>query len=238
MHILMYMFPRQFGLHNVFASSVDRQQTIQKFQDYTLREEEIAKKFPAPAEGKKPANHVPKRLRGKAMHLVRRLQVLHKRCSYAEMLHHYCPVSNFRGLKHTSLMCVQALGQDSRQRKTQASPIKPLPPSSRPSAKSRKAGKKSRLPAAPVPDLQYTSITELATPVSSVSAFCQAVLAKVIPDEFWGEGSTREHNKRCFMKQIHHFINLRRFESMCLHEVMQGMKVGTTISVPSGSHRR
>ncbi len=135
-------------------------------------------------------------------------------------------------------MCIQALGQAGRQRKAQATPTKPLPPSSRPPAKSHKAGKKARPPAASAPDLQYTSITELATPVSSVSAFCQAVLAKVIPDEFWGEGSTQEQNKRCFLKQIHHFINLRRFESMCLHEVMQGMKVGTTASPPSGSRRR
>jgi telomerase reverse transcriptase len=92
-HIMMYLFPRQFGLHNVFTSTVDRQQTAQRFQDYTLREEEIAAKFPAPETGKKPAKHVPKRLRGKTMDLVQRLQVLHTRCSYAEMLHHYCPVS-------------------------------------------------------------------------------------------------------------------------------------------------
>jgi hypothetical protein len=29
------------------------------------------------------------------VHLVQRLQVLHARCSYAEMLHHYCPVSSY-----------------------------------------------------------------------------------------------------------------------------------------------
>lgn len=90
---MMYMFPRQFGLHNVFTSLVDRQQTAQKFQDYTLREEEISSKFTAPAAEEKPRYHVPKRLRGTAMHLVHRLRVLHKRCAYAEMLQHYCPVS-------------------------------------------------------------------------------------------------------------------------------------------------
>ncbi|SPQ18220.1 b8ed6991-88e0-43cc-8bcc-5b5f8d936022 [Thermothielavioides terrestris] len=92
-HLLMYMFPRQFGLHNVFTSAVDRRRTAQKFHDYTLREEEIAQKFPASDTGRNPTKKVPKRLRGKAMDLVRRLQVLHSRCSYAEMLHHYCPVS-------------------------------------------------------------------------------------------------------------------------------------------------
>lgn len=89
----MYIFPRQFGLHNVFTSVVDRQQTAQKFQDYTLREEEIAKKFPkSAAEGEKPKIKIPKRLRGKPQELVHKLQVLHGRCAYAEMLQYYCPV--------------------------------------------------------------------------------------------------------------------------------------------------
>jgi len=100
---MMYLFPRQFGLHNVFTSAVDRRQTVQKFQDYTLREEEIASKFPAPADGAKPARRIPKRLRVGVMDLVRRLQVLHRRCSYAEMLHHYCPVSALTALRNNLL---------------------------------------------------------------------------------------------------------------------------------------
>jgi telomerase reverse transcriptase len=97
--IMLYMFPRQFGLHNVFTSPVDRKQTAQKFQDYTLREEEIAAKFgkkpkdDKDGDGKKAPNiYVPKRLKGKAQHLVQRLQVLHGRCAYSEMIRHYCPV--------------------------------------------------------------------------------------------------------------------------------------------------
>ncbi|GAB1310439.1 Telomerase reverse transcriptase [Madurella fahalii] len=202
--IMMYIFPRQFGLHNVFTSTVNRQQTAQKFQDYTLREEEIASKFPAPAGGGKPIKHVPKRLRGTVTHLVQRLQVQHKRCAYAEMLQHYCPIPKQAGSK----------------RKLQAPSSKGLPSST--SAKHRK---KSKPPAASMPDLQYTSLTELATPISSVSAFCQAIVSKVIPSGFWGQAATQAHNRACFLKKIHHFVHLRRFESMCLHEVMQGMKV-------------
>lgn len=98
MHVMMYIFPRQFGLHNVFTSVVDRRMTAQRFQDYTLREEEITAKFPVAKEEeardkkKRLPSHIPKRLRGKAAHLVGRLQVFHTRCSYTEMLHHYCPV--------------------------------------------------------------------------------------------------------------------------------------------------
>ncbi|KAK4128774.1 hypothetical protein N657DRAFT_629813 [Parathielavia appendiculata] len=208
-HVMMYMFPRQFGLHNVFTSAVDRQQTAQKFHDYTLREEEIKTKFPPSERGATPRKHVSNRLRGKAMHLVQRFRVFHARCSYAEMLHHYCPVP----------------AQVGDQRPTLPASSRTLPSSSRSSAKPAKGGKRSRPSAAPVPNLQYAALTELATPITSVSAFCQAVVVKVIPNEFWGQGPTQEHNKACFLRKVHHFIHLRRFESMCLHEVMQGMKV-------------
>ncbi|KAL2133055.1 hypothetical protein VTI74DRAFT_2994 [Chaetomium olivicolor] len=208
-HIMMYMFPRQFGLHNVFTSVVDRQKTAQKFQDYTLREKEIAETAAAAKAKQNPVRHVPKRLRGKLMDLVQRLQVLHGRCSYAEMLHHYCPVP----------------GQLDGQQSAYTALIRTLQPPSRPPAKPAKNGKKTNSSAAPTPDLQYTSLTDLATPVAKISAFCQAVLSRVIPNDFWGRGPIQEHNKACFLKKVHHFIHLRRFESMCLHEVMQGMKI-------------
>lgn len=94
LRIMMYIFPRQFGLHNAFTSHVDHTNTAQKFQDYTLREEEISATF-----SKKGADatqrldiRVPKRLRGHAEHLVQRMQIFHARCSYAKLLEHHCPV--------------------------------------------------------------------------------------------------------------------------------------------------
>jgi telomerase reverse transcriptase len=86
--IMLYIFPRQFGLHNVFTNDVDTRQTVQPFQDYTLREDEIHKQFPGAKAPK-----IPKRLRGLATALVKKLQVQHSRCSYAKLLDHYCPVS-------------------------------------------------------------------------------------------------------------------------------------------------
>lgn len=93
LRVMMYMFPRQFGLHNVFTSNVDHSQTAQKFQDYTLREEEITTKFAVVDEDKQRLRvQVPKRLRGLPRHLIQRLQILHARCSYSELLQHYCSV--------------------------------------------------------------------------------------------------------------------------------------------------
>ena len=40
-HVAKYVFPREFGLHNVFTSQTDRGITTQKFVDYISREVEI-----------------------------------------------------------------------------------------------------------------------------------------------------------------------------------------------------
>lgn len=68
-------------------------------------------------------------------------------------------------------------------------------------------------------------MAELATPISQVSAFCQAVLSKIIPHEFWGHGDVQAHNRGMLLKNVDRFVKLRRFETMSLHEVMQGLKV-------------
>jgi telomerase reverse transcriptase len=92
-HVMMYIFPRQFGLHNVFTSAVDSRETIQPLQDYTLREDEINRLFKSSEKKSgpfKPKLH--KRLRGVAFSLIAKLQVSHARCAYKKLLDYYCPV--------------------------------------------------------------------------------------------------------------------------------------------------
>lgn len=80
---MMSIFPRQFGLCNVFTSD---------FQDYSLRDGKAATLVLQGNEmSDAPPPKLPRRLRGAVTHLVRRLQILHSRCSYAHTLHHYCP---------------------------------------------------------------------------------------------------------------------------------------------------
>ena len=91
---MKYIFPRQFGLHNVFTSTVDRKETVQPFKDYTLREEEIArvecvKNLRSTAHN---PNKLPKRLRGQLVCLIQKLQKRHITCAYVELLRYYCPV--------------------------------------------------------------------------------------------------------------------------------------------------
>ena len=97
--LLKYIFPKQFGLHNPFTSSVDPRETVQPFKDYTLREHEISEAIMRTRAGqgagsslaKDAHNYLPKRLRGDLLNLIQKLQRLHERCSYVELLKHYCP---------------------------------------------------------------------------------------------------------------------------------------------------
>jgi hypothetical protein len=72
---------------------------------------------------------------------------------------------------------------------------------------------------------QPKALVDLATSTAQVSAFCQAVLSNLVPDEFWGKDTTLCHNKTIFLGKVDHFVKLRRFEGMTLHEICQGMKV-------------
>jgi telomerase reverse transcriptase len=42
-----------------------------------------------------------------------------------------------------------------------------------------------------------------------------------VPDGFWGG----DHNKRMIMKAVDQFVQLRKFESLTLHQVTQGLQV-------------
>lgn len=69
--------------------------------------------------------------------------------------------------------------------------------------------------------VEQTCFTDLASPVAHVSAFCRAVVMNVVPIGFWGD----EQNKRIIMHTIDRFIQMRRFESLTLHQVIQKLKV-------------
>jgi len=98
--ILRYIFPRQFGLHNVFTSHVEPRECALPFMDYTLREKDmhnsmrqaLGKNSNNRQEASKWRSRTPKRLRGAATAWANKLRILHRRCSYLEMLRHYCPV--------------------------------------------------------------------------------------------------------------------------------------------------
>lgn len=173
-HIMKYVFPRQFGLHNAFTSAVDLQDTSQLFKDYTLRESEIArertKRRFRPGQPSLPADKIPRRLRGSCFILVERIRKRHSRCSFRALLDHYCP----RSLPHT---------------------------------------------------LNQTNTFDQATVLTSVSAFCRAVVRNVFPPDAFGTGSRDDDNFGIIMRAIDSFVCLRRYESFSLHDVVQGIGI-------------
>ncbi|KAL8770748.1 MAG: hypothetical protein Q9209_003615 [Squamulea sp. 1 TL-2023] len=62
-------------------------------------------------------------------------------------------------------------------------------------------------------------LVDYATPPSDVSAFCRAVMSRIIPDDFWGEGLSGDHNKAIVLRNVDLFVRLRRFESFTLHTI-------------------
>lgn len=87
-HIAKYMFPKQFGLHNVFTSTVDSRETSQAFKDYTLREKEITDML---QKSKRNSTWLPKRLRDGPMKLIEDMRRRHSKLGYVELLRNHCP---------------------------------------------------------------------------------------------------------------------------------------------------
>ncbi|KAG9196339.1 telomerase reverse transcriptase [Alternaria panax] len=211
-HIMRYIFPRQFGLHNVFTSKVDPRETAMPFKDYTLREKdihssmcrELGSKATNTQEITKWKQRIPKRLRGDSVELVERLRVRNHRCSYMDMLRYYSPVEGV------------PLSTRPEWRKSPLQPKADVQQVVKPANCEKKGQSRSG-----TRTVQQTCFTDLACPAAHVSAFCRAVISKVIPEGLWGN----EHNKHTLMYWVDQFIDLRRFESINLHQVTQNIQI-------------
>ncbi|KKK16462.1 hypothetical protein AOCH_006621 [Aspergillus ochraceoroseus] len=234
-HVLKYVFPRQFGLHNVFTSDLNGWDSA-LFKNYSSREEEIAKQ-----EQMKRARYlrrasrtttglvecdapikIPKRLRGTAVELVRQLQNRNKRCSYGRLLNYYCPTEDSGPW---------TFGPGSAQ-STQAGELASsalLPLATQPSVLNQDdapspstetvTGVRSK-PAKP-----KVNFTDHAAPVSSVSAFCRAVIRNLIPLAFLGTGQDGTDHQKIILGHVDKFVRMRRFESLSLQEICKGVKI-------------
>lgn len=210
---MRHVFPRQYGLHNVFTSVVDKRDTTMPFNDYTLREKEIhqamCRHLPERERTKEAVSRwkqrVPKRLRGDTVALVNKMRSLNKRCSYMELLRHYCPV---QGLHLSSTPSWRKCALQPKDDISMAAP-------------SSEGDNHGDCPPRKSKTVDETCFTDMACPTAHVSAFCRAVVAKVMPRAFWGD----DDNKRTIMFWIDQFISLRRFESLTLHQVTENIQV-------------
>ncbi|KAF7169450.1 hypothetical protein CNMCM5623_002159 [Aspergillus felis] len=261
-HILKYIFPRQYGLHNVFTSVTDSRETVLPFKDYFSRETEIAqieeqKRKRRQRIGPGFTNHfekhndlveIPKRLRGKAVELVQQLQNRNRRCPYVKLLDYYCPtevVGPWRlgpthsqegsTVKEPRTAPDQLVTQPQGAQQYAARDIDPVE-SPRTRNAARDTGKWTAKSIVPEPK---QSLMDYATPSSSVSAFCRAVLRKLIPPQFYGVGQPQKSNQDVVFSYVDRFIRMRRFESVSLHEVCKGIKIANIpwLASPGNQHQ-
>lgn len=232
---MKYIFPRQFGLHNVFTSTIDRRETVQPFKDYTMREHEIIQKtrHAIPSNPSRVRSYLPKRLRGSVFDLVSRLQKQHSQCAYYELLRHYCPLkSQFisRIRRSTAADYPPTLATKANKDSQLGPTLNGVHDEGRcPSAQTRTTLLGQKLTPSAKADAEKLPLVEYATPPSDVSALCRAVISRIIPKDFWGQHEDRQHNKEIILDKVDEFICLRRFESLTLHAVIQDLKVITSL---------
>lgn len=204
-HILKHVFPRQFGLHNVFTSNVDPVESAQPFKEYSFREAEIVNK------SKRHSMKVPRRLRGEAMDMVRKMLRNHQLCSYSQLLRYYCPV------RRSANACTKDLEQGWLSVST--------PDSERLLTQLSSAGLCGITNGSPCDHYDTeASFLPYATPPEMVSMFCRSVITTLLPRNSLGNGSDGAHNLQIILRRIDQFIKLRRFETLSLHQVMQGIR--------------
>ncbi|KAK6536115.1 hypothetical protein TWF281_000361 [Arthrobotrys megalospora] len=278
-HVLKYIFPRAFGLHNVFTSTVNKQDTAQTFKDYTLREEEIDSMIskskndrrlrkilkkkeetepgcpdndddlhhgyvpppsPLPEIGRKErkayeiVENLPQRFRGGILHLVGELVRLQRRCKYHPLLQHYCPSS----VIDTSIPDPRPRVPAPPPPSTQVSPMASMRFKTQVSNRRTSGGSRSKRTSlqgtAPITPLKKENSGEIGPqdPMllyvagsHSVYTFIRAVMSNIVPLAFWGSGKSALKNRDVFFSHLEKFVKLRRYESLSLHDVMQGLKL-------------
>ncbi|KAI9890005.1 MAG: hypothetical protein M1814_004521 [Vezdaea aestivalis] len=73
--------------------------------------------------------------------------------------------------------------------------------------------------------LETLPIAKYASSPASVSAFCRAVVNKIIPHCFWGVGDDGTQFKSHVFHQIDRFVHLSRFENLRLVDIAHGIRI-------------
>jgi telomerase reverse transcriptase len=216
-HVMKYIFPRQSGLHNVFTSIVDKNETAQEFKDYTLREHEIKHAEYRRLNGRGPripprSLRAPKRLRGVTSQMIQEMRKRHSKCSYTQLLRHHCPVRAVDTYA-TRLPFLADSQQHSGNIKTQLSSLR--------STHSEPTEQDDFHESINVEQ----SILTYATQTTNVSSYCRAVIRRILPRHSLGIGADGDHNISLLLTNIDRFVRMRRHETLSLHEVQQNLKL-------------
>ncbi|SCZ90544.1 BZ3500_MvSof-1268-A1-R1_Chr9g10875 [Microbotryum saponariae] len=207
-HLAKYIFPRQFGLHNVFTYPKPRL-NVEVVSDHHDREIEIKKLGTV---------KTPERVKP-TLPMLQRMMLLHSRCNYRKMLDRYCPkkVTKEANLSQAERAVLLKLMS---QPETQSPHVEP-------SAKDHEEDEEDETPMAHGASQARARVkakprfTEYMCSTYEVICYVTAVVRDTIPRDFWGSKS----NENLVLKHAGEFLRLRRFETMSLHTLLQGLCV-------------
>ncbi|RUP46721.1 hypothetical protein BC936DRAFT_146596 [Jimgerdemannia flammicorona] len=232
-HILKYIFPRHFGLENMFvgaaALSPEASSRFVRPKEFLLRTQEI--------QASKNPIKIHWRMRA-IKPLVQRMQMLHSRCQYKNLLMFYCPVKGCNNTVENNWRITRSdtevdgmqqadASWNGDQNRTNSNDAEILMEVEN-IANKQHVETDGRVPEAdqgnalePLDDEISPNPIALFSSYHQVSSFVQAILKLVIPRDFWGSDS----NRKLTFNAVDRFVRMRKFETISLHEILQGFKV-------------
>ncbi|BGP56240.1 hypothetical protein JCM8202_005757 [Rhodotorula sphaerocarpa] len=203
-HLAKYVFPRHFGLHNVFTNPKPRV-SVDVLPDYVDREFEIKRLG---------TTKTPPRLKA-AIPLLQKMKVLSSRCNMRKILDKRCPSR----LKHSQLT------EEDRSAILELSSAEPHTQVSRGEVSLDVSHNSLVLPHGQTQALAQRTkkpkLSEYACEVHSVERYVLECVRDVIPRAFWGS----EANRKLVESNVAKVLRYRRFESVSLHALLQGFSV-------------
>ncbi|KIY69092.1 hypothetical protein CYLTODRAFT_241785 [Cylindrobasidium torrendii FP15055 ss-10] len=189
-----YVFPRQYGLRSAFAFEAEGWggALLPNFED---RNDEI-QRMPKSVK-------TPKRVKP-ALVLLERLIWRHGKCKYALLRDATCPTKRKPGHSRDNDAVLELFASSISQIKSQVS-------------LSLDSEGVSLIAPEPSPN-NKPHILDYACSHTEVFRYVRAVIKAVIPNEFWGG----EQNFKLVCDSVKEFVSARRFESISLHNVLQG----------------
>ncbi|RUP46720.1 hypothetical protein BC936DRAFT_146596 [Jimgerdemannia flammicorona] len=231
-HILKYIFPRHFGLENMFvgaaALSPEASSRFVRPKEFLLRTQEI--------QASKNPIKIHWRMRA-IKPLVQRMQMLHSRCQYKNLLMFYCPVKGCNNTVENNWRITRSdtevdgmqqadASWNGDQNRTNSNDAEILMEVEN-IANKQHVETDGRVPEAdqgnalePLDDEISPNPIALFSSYHQVSSFVQAILKLVIPRDFWGSDS----NRKLTFNAVDRFVRMRKFETISLHEILQGFK--------------
>ncbi|KAJ1301223.1 hypothetical protein OPQ81_003632 [Rhizoctonia solani] len=210
-HVAKYMFPLQYGLHNVFTCALHYWENGGRFRDYRDREAEIRERGSC---------KTPKRLKS-VLALIQGLIRRHRRFNYQRVCQAICRSRvNVSALSELDQSKILELMSEYSHSITASYMLSQIPEKSyqifHPSLVFPHGASEAALEVKLKP-----RFVEFACSHHEVLRYVKTVVDEVIPHAFWGSNT----NRKIIDEHIHTIITQRRFETVTLHQLVQKLRI-------------